>query len=161
MKQFIAISLLFILAGCSQQSNDSKKLQEQVDSLRIKLDNAYKPGFGEFMSSIQQHHAKLWFAGINNNWKLAEFEIKEIQEVLEDLEKFNTDRPETKAIGMIDSSIDSVSNAIKQQNPSLFRTSYTLLTNTCNKCHQSTEHEFNIITIPSTPPFSNQSFKLK
>ena len=35
------------------------------------------PGFEEFMSNIQAHHAKLWFAGQNHNWKLADFEIHE------------------------------------------------------------------------------------
>jgi hypothetical protein len=111
------------------------------------------------MSSIQTHHAKLWFAGINNNWKLADFEVHEIGEALEDIQKFNTDRPEAREIGMINPAIDSVSSAIKQQNQSLFKSSYILLTNTCNNCHKATEHEFNVVTIPSNPPLSNQSFK--
>lgn len=148
-----------MLAACNQQAGNTQQLQIQIDSLKSKLDNSYRPGFGEFMSSIQVHHAKLWFAGTNNNWKLADFEIHEIQEALDDIQQFNTDRPEAKAIGMINPVIDSVSNAIKQQNQQLFKNSYTLLTNTCNNCHKATEHEFNVVTIPAIPPISNQSFK--
>jgi len=151
--------LLIILAACSQPKDNIKKLQAEIDSLQNKLDNSYKPGFGEFMSGIQMHHAKLWFAGTNNNWKLADFEVHEIQEALEAIKQFNTDRPEVKAIGMINPAIDSVNNAIKQQNQQLFRHSYTLLTNTCNNCHRATQHEFNVITIPANPPISNQDFK--
>ncbi|HLD53234.1 MAG TPA: hypothetical protein VJA82_08020 [Sediminibacterium sp.] len=159
MKYLMVLTTLFFLAACSQQGNNTQQLQAQIDSLQHKLDNTYKPGFGEFMSSIQVHHNKLWFAGTNNNWKLADFEINEIQEALNDIQQFNTDRPEARAIGMINPAIDSVNNAIKQQNKSLFKSSYTLLTNTCNNCHKATEHEFNVVTIPSHPPTSNQSFK--
>jgi len=148
-----------MFAACNQQADNTQQLQVQIDSLKSKLNNTYKPGFGEFMSSIQVHHNKLWFAGTNNNWKLADFEVHEIQEALEDIQNFNTDRPEAKAIGMINPAIDSVSNAIKKQDQQLFKSSYTLLTNSCNNCHRATEHEFNLVTIPSTPPYSNQSFK--
>ncbi|HEY6503131.1 MAG TPA: hypothetical protein VIZ28_04085, partial [Chitinophagaceae bacterium] len=129
MKSLLFLPLLIIPAACNQATDNSKTLQAQMDSLQNKLDNSYKPGFGEFMSSIQTHHAKLWFAGINSNWKLADFEIHEIQETLEDIQQFNTERAEAKVIGMINPAIDSVSNAIQQQNKLLFKSSYTLLTN--------------------------------
>ncbi|MCX6313607.1 MAG: hypothetical protein NTX08_02585 [Sphingobacteriales bacterium] len=159
MKYIIVITSLIMLSACNQQTDNTQQLQTQIDSLQSKLDNTYKPGFGDFMSGIQVHHAKLWFAGTNNNWKLADFEMHEIQEALDDIQKFNTERPEAKVIGMINPAMDSISNAIKQQNQQLFKSSYTLLTNTCNNCHRATEHEFNVITIPANPPISNQSFK--
>lgn len=159
MKLLFFLSSLIVLTACNQATDNSKTLQAQIDSLQNKLDNSYKPGFGEFMSSIQAHHAKLWFAGINSNWKLADFEIHEIQESLEDIQKFNTERTEANAIGMINPAIDSVSNAIYQQNTLLFKSSYVLLTNTCNNCHKATEHEFNVVTIPSRVPVTNQDFK--
>ena len=124
------------------------------------MNEAYRPGFGEFMSSIQMHHAKLWFAGSAGNWKLADFEIHEIQETLDDIQQYNVDRPESKKIIMINPAMDSIAEAIKQHNESLFKKGYILLTSTCNNCHKATAHEFNVITIPSTPPVSNQSFKV-
>lgn len=148
-----------MFAACNPQADKTQQLQIQIDSLKSRLDNSYQPGFGEFMSSIQLHHAKLWFAGINNNWELADFEIHEIQESLDDIQQFNTDRLEAKTIGMISPAIDSVSNAIKQKNQLLFKSCFTLLTNTCNNCHKATKHEFNVVTIPAIPPISNQSFK--
>src|SRR6202051_2701492 len=44
----------------------------------------YAPGLGEFMTATQLRHAKLWFAGKENNWDLAAYEIDEIMEGLED-----------------------------------------------------------------------------
>ncbi len=68
------------LPACNRQTDHGgQDLQKQIDSLRNKINHAYSPGVGEFMSSIQMHHAKLWFAGKNENWDLANFEMEEIR----------------------------------------------------------------------------------
>jgi len=158
MRILVIFLLSMSICACDQTSHDGE-MQNRIDSLERKLTETYKPGFGEFMSGVQVHHAKLWFAGTNMNWPLADFEINEIREAIDDIQHFNTDRPESRSIGMIIPALDSVDNAIKQQNEQLFKSSYILLTNTCNSCHKATAHEFNVITIPSAPPVSNQSFK--
>ncbi|MBL0268653.1 MAG: hypothetical protein IPP99_08310 [Chitinophagaceae bacterium] len=66
MKYIILVLWVSALSSCKQQT-DNKQLQNRIDSLEIQLANSYKPGFGELMSSIQTHHAKLWFAGQNEN----------------------------------------------------------------------------------------------
>jgi len=154
---FIFLSTLII--ACDDQQQTVKQFQSRIDSLQQQIDKSYKPGFGEFMGSIQVHHEKLWFAGINQNWKLADFEIGEIKESLEDIQTYCTDRPERKSLTMIDRPLDSISYAIQQKDEALFKKSFITLTNTCNNCHRTTEHEFNVIKIPDTPPFSNQEFK--
>jgi len=133
--------------------------QSRLDSFKKEMDNSYKPGLGEFMSGIQVHHNKLWFAGLAQNWKLSQFEVDEIKEALGDIKKYCADRPEVKSISMIDPAIDSMDEAIQQKDPMKFKSSFILLTNTCNNCHRATNHEFNVIKTPDTPPFSNQSFK--
>lgn len=157
MKYIACIGIAALLTACQQQIHNTQYLQSQIDSLQA---NAYKPGLGEFMSSIQVHHNKLWFAGQNENWKLADFEMNEIKESLDDIKKYCTDRPETNSITMIDQPLQNLSQAIRQQNITEFKNSYILLTSTCNSCHQATKHEFNVITTPTTPPFTNQNFKL-
>jgi hypothetical protein len=62
---------------------------------------------------------------------------------------------------MIEQPLQNVSHAIEQKNITEFKNSYSILTSTCNSCHQATQHEFNVISIPTTPPFSNQIFKLQ
>ena len=162
MKQLIFILTISpALFACNQPADSNQVLQTRIDSLQNKLANTYKPGFGEFMSNIQIHHAKLWFAGQNENWKLADFEINEIKESLAGIQQYCTDRPESKAIGMIDKPMDSMNNAIQQKNTVLFKNSFVLLTATCNNCHKATNHEFNVIKLPDNPPFSNQNFKIE
>jgi hypothetical protein len=163
-KQVASYLILFatlpVFLSCNNQAKEIQQLQTKIDSLQKQINDAYKPGLGEFMLGIQLHHAKLWFAGQNQNWPLADFEIHEILESLDDIKAYCQDRPEIKAIGMINGPLDSLNNAIQQKNTTSFKNSFVLLTNTCNKCHQSTEHAFNIVTIPANLPVVNQDFKL-
>jgi len=158
--KYLAIIPLVALIACNQQTDNSSQLQTQIDSLQSQLNGTYKPGFGEFMSNIQAHHAKLWFAGVNENWKLAEFEVHEITESLEAIEKYQAGRKESQMVGMINPALDSVNIAIEKKSSEMFKNSYTLLTNTCNNCHRATEFEFNIVKIPDSSPFSNQNFRV-
>jgi len=158
---FILIPVVLHLVACNQQGNQVSQTQSKIDSLQSQVvDKAYKPGLGEFMTGIQLHHAKLWFAGQNQNWPLADFEVHEIQESLDDINEFCKDRPEVKSIGMLRPAIDSVTNSIQQKNLQLFEKRFSLLTTTCNNCHKATDHGFNVVIIPTSPPVSNQDFKV-
>ncbi|MBS1929904.1 MAG: hypothetical protein JST72_02340 [Bacteroidetes bacterium] len=159
--KLILVSMMacMLFFSCRNQTSEIKKLQSRVDSLEQKVKNSYVPGFGEFMSGIQSHHAKLWFAGINENWELADFEIHEIMENIDDIKKFETDRRESQSIPMIEPALDSVNVAIQNKNINQFKNSFVLLTNTCNTCHRDVNFSFNDVKIPDSPPFSNQVFK--
>ena len=159
--KIILISLVTVISlACNQPAHEgSQDLQNQIDSLRNKIAHAYSPGVGEFMSSIQMHHAKLWFAGKNENWELANFEIEEIQESLDDIQQYCADSPSIKPLPMIFPPLDSVKLAISEKNIGMFKTSFNLLTNTCNNCHHAANHAFNVIRIPDMPPVRNQVFE--
>ncbi|MEO8960954.1 MAG: hypothetical protein ABI325_03680 [Ginsengibacter sp.] len=159
MKQVFLILVTFGLFACNRQTDKIQTLQNRVDSLESRLADTYKPGFGEFMSSIQIHHNKLWFAGQNQNWMLADFEIHETIENIDAIKKYQKGRKETEMIVMLEPALDSMNAAIKQKDSAAFKNSYILLTNTCNSCHRANDFEFNVVKIPDTPPFSNQDFK--
>lgn len=145
-------------ASCKDSTEKIQVLQYQIDSLKQQLAETYKPGFGEFMNSLQQHHEKLWFAGQNENWKLAAFELQELQEVASDIEKYQTQRAESKLITMIKPALDSLDQSVQEANKTKFINQYHFLTNSCNRCHQTTQFEFNVVKIPETNKFSNQDF---
>jgi len=159
MKKTILFLCVITAGACNNPADKTQALQNRIDTLENKLAHTYKPGLGEFMSSIQVHHAKLWFAGQNQNWPLADFETGEIKEALDDITIYCTDRPEVQQLAMINPAIDSISNAISTKNPQDFKSSFVLLTATCNNCHHATSHAFNVIKIPDIPPLSNQDFK--
>ncbi|MBP8033881.1 MAG: hypothetical protein KAZ71_04735 [Bacteroidia bacterium] len=162
----IKTRLIIILSSmgfiaCTHQSENTGQLKLQIKQLEQKLEESYRPGFGEFMSGIQVHHNKLYFAGQNQNWKLADFEIQEIKESLNDISEYCKDREESKSIGMIYPALDSLNYSISKKSLVLFKSSFNALTNTCNSCHQATNFGFNVVKIPETMPFSNQDFAVK
>jgi hypothetical protein len=156
----LLVASLVFFSSCSNSTGNAA-MQAQIDSLNQQLAQTYKPGLGEFMMGIQVHHAKIWFAGKNQNWALANFEVGEIKETLTAVKKYCTDRPEIKSLPIIYPALDSLSNAIDQKDPKKFQKSFMFLTNSCNSCHQATHHGFNVIKIPDTPPYTNQVFKVK
>src|SRR5277367_6690847 len=50
-------------------------------------DSPQGPGLGEIMTLQQLRHIKLWFAGRAGNWPLADYEMGELNEGFEDVNK--------------------------------------------------------------------------
>lgn len=160
MKYVLSILAASWLLACNPAERQTKVLNDRIDQLEQKLAQAYKPGFGEFMSGIQAHHAKLWFAGKNQNWPLADFEVHEIMEALKAIQDFQPERKESQLVGTVFPAIDSVALAIEKEDPARFLRSYTALTAACNNCHRATDFGFNVVKIPDLQPFGNQDFRL-
>ncbi len=158
-KNIVFTGILFLIMACNHKNREVSQLQTKIDSLENRLNQAYVPGFGEFMSGIQVHHNKLWFAGINRNWPLADFEIHEIIETVGYIQKYQTRRKESREVDILLPVLDSVSAAVRTGNEIAFRKNFNVLTETCNTCHKQTDFGFNIVKIPDSPPFSNQVFK--
>jgi hypothetical protein len=160
MRSLLSAVFLFCLFACHQQQEAQRMvLQNQIDSLKSRLDSANTRDLGEFMLSIQIHHAKLWFAGKNGNWDLAYFEMEEIHESITDIKRYCTDRPEISSLPMIYPALDSLKSAINGKDIESFKVSFVLLTNSCNNCHKVSKYAFNVIKVPNEPPVTNQVFE--
>jgi len=162
MKKLSAFALLILVfLSCTNNSNKGAKrmaLEKKVDSLNAFVQKM-KPGLGELMLGVQLHHEKLWFAGSDKNWKLADFEIGEIKETVEQAQQIETDRPETQNLVMLTSPIKAISEAIASKDVEKFKLGYANLTGTCNSCHQLNHFEFNVIKTPTAPPVTDQEFE--
>lgn len=146
MRLGLILGTLFLAIACQNQ-----KKQE-----------SYTPGMGTFMGSIQRHHEKLYFAGANNNWKLAAYELHEVEEGIEDAEKFHNNHKKLKGKTFksmavaVEASMKKVHHAIEKKDQWGFYDSYKTLTNSCNSCHQASDLGFIHIQVPTQPSFSNQ-----
>ena len=112
----------------------------------------------------QGRHAKLWFAGEARNWGLANYEWKELQEGFTDIKRLYPTRPDSPV--PIDQAIETMTtdplqqlgDAIQKKDPKAFAAAYDMLTESCNSCHQATNHGFTVLQKPRTNPFPNQNF---
>jgi hypothetical protein len=122
----------------------------------------YEPGLGEFMTATQLRHAKLWFAGKNNNWALAAYEIDEIKEGLEDAARlhptFNGVPVAEMIKTIIDPRLERLEKAVEGKNSTEFIAAFDELTNGCNSCHAGASKPFIHIQRPTAPPLTNQNF---
>ena len=61
------------------------------------------PGLGEFMTTIQLHAGKLWFAAQAANWDLAKYELDELKETMEAAKGLNEEKNGVKISNVLDS----------------------------------------------------------
>ncbi len=130
----------------------------QSSHKEVVVTESYKPGYGEIMLSMQSRHIKLWYAGVGENWPLADFAIHEIEEALEKIHKYHLDKDETKHVNMMVPAIEAVEMTIDAKDLESFKIQFETLTQTCNTCHQLTKHDYIQIKVPEYNPYSNQIF---
>lgn len=165
MRRLLIAFAAIVLVGCSGQnnSNTTAALQAKVDGLQKTVDDL-KPGLGEIMGVIQQHHAKLYYAGTKSNWPLAQYELGEIQEGLDDAVKYyphfqDVQAPLTELVPtMTKGSLAQVGAAIEKKDGKEFVKAFDSLCVSCSNCHQAANHPFVKIQPPTDAMFSNQKF---
>ena len=122
----------------------------------------YMPGLGEIMTLQQMRHAKLWLAGSQKNWPLAAYELDELREGFEDVQKFHSMHDGIPVGAMAKSltagPLEAIDKAIEAKDGASFAKSFDQLTAACNACHRGAKHPFIVITRPSASPFPNQKF---
>ena len=123
---------------------------------------SYEPGLGEFMTATQLRHAKLWFAGKQNNWDLAAYEIDEIKEGLEDAARLHPTFDGVRVAEMIktiiDPRIEELEKAVRAKSSAKFSVAFDELTSGCNSCHAGANKPFIRIQRPTAFPLTNQNF---
>jgi hypothetical protein len=141
--------LLFSFCGCTRQPAEPQ----------------FTPGLGEIMTLNQMRHTKLWFAGQNSNWPLAEYELDELNEGLDDAAKFHpthkdAELPIPQLIDKImKAPINQLEQAVQAHDQEGFIKAFDGLTDACNSCHQATKFGFNVVTRPTANPYTNQDFR--
>lgn len=165
LRSFILVTLIFCLFSCSKNTSDASKQSEEIAELKMKIESL-KPGLGEIMGTIQQHHAKLYYSGKNQNWELAQFQLDEIKEGLEEAtelhDNFKNFGGSLKEMSKVTGKpLNLLETSIHYRDLKSFHSAYEGLTQSCNLCHQATEHSFIVIQAPSAVEFSNQDFRKK
>lgn len=143
---------VLLLAGC-----------QRVEPAAKAGPKPYVIGMGEIMGQNQMRHAKLWFAGSDGNWPLAQYEVDELHEGFDDVKAFHPTFKKMATAPMIDEFVANplaeLDKAVKDRSPAEFTAGFDDLTNGCNGCHKQVGFGFNVIKRPTSPPFTNQEFE--
>jgi hypothetical protein len=126
---------------------------------------SYSPGVADIMIATQVRHAKLWLAGDARNWELADYEIDELKEGLEDIVKYFPVYKDVPVGQMIEATIMApiaeVEASVKARDRAKFVSAFDKLTAACNTCHESSNRPFIVVQRPTASAFPNQSFAPK
>jgi hypothetical protein len=134
---------------------------KRADAELAKLKEA-APGLGEYMTTIQLHAGKLWFAAKTANWELAQYELDELKETMEAAKGLNAEKNGIKISNVLDSVLQSqvaeLEKSITSKNQSEFQKSSDETLSACNGCHMEASYKFIQIIRPSAPPVTNQKW---
>ena len=144
-----AVSLCFVVLSANAQNGPAPAASSpETPAANI-------PGLGEIMTLQQLRHIKLWFAGHAGNWALADYEIGELNEGFEDVDKLLGGGTVDKMVG---APLKELQKAIDDKNSTAFAAAYDRLSAGCNSCHHALDHAFIAIQRPTSLPYSDQAF---
>lgn len=166
---FVAMALLlsfFVILPEKRKADELRltigRLSDSVTLLRSRFDSlkARTPGLGEYMSTIQLHITKLWFAAHASNWRLARYEHDELGEAMEAAEALHARRDSVDITSVLASirqtQLRLLDSAITGKEVRRFGKAYDETLSACNGCHRSAGYPFIRIIIPTREPVTNQ-----
>src|SRR6266480_3880205 len=145
-------------SGLAALQDSLKRTQADVASTK-----ELAPGLGEYMTTIQLHAGKLWFAASAANWELAQYELDELKETMEAAKALNAEKNGIKISNVLDSVLQTqvadLDKSIKGKRPTEFQKSYDDTLSACNGCHTEAGFKFIRIIRPVAPPVANQQWE--
>jgi hypothetical protein len=125
---------------------------------------AFNPGVGELMNLIvQPRHIKLWFAGHEANWTLAEYEIKELRSALANVAKARPvfrERSVAENVEMfMGGAFRGIDEAIRARDATKFAEAYATVNAGCNACHTALNQSQVVIKTPEQASYPDQEFR--
>lgn len=120
------------------------------------------------MTLNQMRHEKLWRAGAAENWRLAAYELDELDEGFADVVRFHPTHegsplPLSELVPKIMTQpMQDIRRSVAAKDEPAFIEAYGRLTEACNSCHEATEFGFNVVKLPGDASwFANQDFAPK
>lgn len=164
--------VVLLLAGCNppgapDSNADIARLRAQVEALEarqkeLSKNTAPKAELGQQMLLLQLRHGRLWAAGRDQDWLLAQFQLAELNEALDDVVEQNGDaaalQPQQLSVvlpAIMKPAIAQMRTAIDDHNLGEFEKAYDGLSNACSSCHQAAGHGFLVIQRPKSPVLDN------
>jgi hypothetical protein len=150
MKAICAVLIPAVMLVATAHAQDAAKPAALAEESTVNL-----AGLGEIMTLQQLRHIKLWFAGHGGNWPLADYEVGELEEGFDDVNKLLGGDTVEKQVG---GPIKALEKAVADKSRAEFDTAFDSLSAGCNSCHHALDHGFIVIQRPTLLPYSNQTF---
>jgi hypothetical protein len=139
-----------ILLGCNSQKTTEVSWEKEEEYPLL-----------ETMAYYQRFSHKLWLAGANENWELAEFYNHELEEVTETFIQSEVlhegQNLSALAKEMMLPAVEQMDKSIDDEGLN-FVENYQALVTSCNACHAMSDHGYIRIKLPDSTHNFNQVF---
>lgn len=124
----------------------------------------YHPSMADLMTmAVQPRHVKLGEAGRLRNWPYLAYEASELRNAFARIARtvpmFNGADTAGMISARIKPSLDRLDEAIKARDGRRFDAAYAGVTEACNACHRSLNHDAIVIRAPDGAMFPDQDFR--
>ena len=169
------LSLVACIASVAalNQMSEMRSEMQRADDMPMAAAPAEEPepmheaqehgALGEKMNSFARRFAGLWYAGRSGNTALAQYELKEMGEVIADVQSMDKVENGVRLNGVIgalkNSQLKAIGEALEAKDAVAFELAYRETVQMCNACHKATAHEFIRIDIPDRKPVANRLYE--
>jgi hypothetical protein len=158
----LAPALAILLAMCAAPIALAQTAPPETSSTSTQPD--YHPSMGDLMTmAIQPRHIKLYYAGDQQNWTYAAYELGELRNafarIARTIPQYHVLDTASITAAVTQAPLDALAQAIKERSPEQFTMAYAQLTQACNACHQSLNHAGVVIKVPTAGVFPDQDFQ--
>jgi hypothetical protein len=129
--------------------------EERLDALA-----AVQPGLGTVMAEYGNRFTNAYFAAKGGNWRLAQYQIKEMTEIQEVGEATRPSKADALK-GFEEGNLAPLELAIKNKDFSTFKGAFEEAAAGCNGCHAGTGNPFVKYVLPHAPVEAYLDFNLK
>jgi hypothetical protein len=124
----------------------------------------FDAGIGDLMNMIvQPHHIKLWLAGKEGNWSLADYEEREVKSALAKVAKARPNFRNQPVSQLVDdftgAPFKALEAAVKDRDAAKFTEAYASLNGGCNGCHTALNQPQIVIRVPEQASYPDQEFR--
>lgn len=151
----LLMTSFFIGVACQPQQDGSSNHMDTEEQYEDTIPLIYH------MSFVQRYSSKLYFAGMEENWELADIYSHEIEEISETIINGNhvDDGVNVSELlkTMLLPKIENLETSIEAKDRAMFEANYQTLIQTCNQCHDAANYGAVQITVPDDNPY-NQDF---
>jgi hypothetical protein len=145
---------------------DSGPATSSATPAAVPVPTGFQPGLADLMTMlVQPRHLRIYYAGTEKYWELAEFEVRELRSsfrrISDAIPRYQGIDVKATVASMVVPSMHDLEVAIRAADQKQFTKAYQTLTDACNACHVYLEHPFLVIKVPdsATPGYSDQNFR--
>lgn len=120
----------------------------------------FKPVMSDLMTMlIQPRHIKLYYAGEEENWMLARFELNELRAAFgrigDTIPEYGIFPFKDSVDAVISDPLDTMQTAIESKDRAEFERAYVGVTAACNACHEAMHFPYIVMKLPEPDAMAN------